>query len=136
MNVKMHSQAGTRSEQAAPAPAPAPAPAAAATMVAAKVYTERDARGRIIEARRLNGLELYRLMAAMGPDASNAALMDYASIYVSVRAIDGDSVDFPVTKLQIEALMQRLDVEGFAASAAALSAAAKDSGDVKELAKN
>jgi hypothetical protein len=98
-NVRMQILEGTQ----------APAPEAP------KDITVTDARGRVIGLRKPPFLAQFRLIEAMGPSATNEAYMNSVSPVLYVASIDGDPVPTPTTKLQVEAILQRLDEDGYAA---------------------
>jgi hypothetical protein len=72
-----------------------------------------DARGRKLGVKRMeNGLARFRLVRILGQDAPNWQLLAQAMLYSSVVSVNGDPVPFPKTELQLEALIDRLDVDG------------------------
>ncbi len=122
----------TRHENTAPRTA---TPPSAEVVKTNETASEKDARGRVIEVARLNALKYYRLTKAMGASASNTAAMELAAIACSVKAINGEAVEFPVTESQVEFLIQRLDFDGISAAGAALAKLGETDGAV-ETAKN
>jgi hypothetical protein len=72
-----------------------------------------DARGRKLGVKRMgNGLVRFRLARILGQDAANSQIMVQAMLYSSVVSVNGDPVPFPKTELQLEALIDRLDMDG------------------------
>lgn len=79
-------------------------------------FEEKDARGRILTLKKPALLVQFRLTEAMGPEAAeNGAYRAMCLPLMWVTAIDGEPVILPSTKLEIEALIQRLDDDGFLA---------------------
>lgn len=84
--------------------------------------TVTDALGRTITLRRLSTLNKMRLFEIIGPaNADNGPYLGYATIACHVAAIDGDPVHFPSSKLQLEAIVSRLDDGGIAAVSAGIA---------------
>ena len=80
-----------------------------------------DARGRVLQLRKLSVLDRLRLFEAAGAELSrNDRWLGLAVLAASVGAIDGVPVPLPVSKAGIEAAVQRLDEAGLAAVAAGL----------------
>lgn len=75
-----------------------------------------DVRGRRIGWRRINALEDFDLCEIAGGDnAANEAWMLRATIAYGVREIDGEPISRPTSKMQLRALVHRLDDDGMAA---------------------
>ncbi|WP_454751692.1 hypothetical protein [Cupriavidus necator] len=75
-----------------------------------------DARGRKLTLKKPGLLAQFRLTEAMGPDAAeNGAYRAMCMPLMWVVAIDGERVNLPTSKLEIEALIQRLEDDGFLA---------------------
>src|ERR1035437_4330455 len=75
-----------------------------------------DERGRRITVKRLTAIDRMRLFSAAGSELSkNDQWIGLAALAASCIAIDGDQVPKPVSRLQIEALVDRLGDEGIAA---------------------
>lgn len=74
-----------------------------------------DARGRVITLRKPGALAQYRLVEALGTSAENNVYVSMVLPMIYVAAIEGDAIPPFPSKLQIEALIQRLDEEGIAA---------------------
>ena len=74
-----------------------------------------DARGRQITLRKPGVLGQFRLVEALGKTAENIVYLNMALPIIFVAAIDGEPVIPPATKLEIEALLQRLDEDGLEA---------------------
>ena len=80
-----------------------------------------DARGRVLQLRRLSVLDRLRLFEAAGAELSrNDRWLGLAVLAASVGVIDGVPVPLPASKAGIEAAVQRLDEAGLAAVAAGL----------------
>ncbi|AST27079.1 hypothetical protein [Ralstonia pseudosolanacearum] len=84
--------------------------------------TVTDAKGRSITLKRPALLAQFRLVEAAGDSATNAAYMNMIRPLLFVTAIDGEIAPPPTSKIQIEALIQRVGEEGYEAVAAALLA--------------
>jgi hypothetical protein len=93
---------------------PAETPSAALVKDGNRVVFVTDARGRQLGVKRGNhGLSYFRLTRLLGADAGNTPLINQAAAYASVVSIDGDPVPFPNSLLQLEALIDRVDIDGF-----------------------
>ncbi len=77
--------------------------------------TVTDSRGRVLRLKRPNALAQYRLVDALGPSAENRVYLSMCIPLIYVSEIDGEPVSQPSTKLQVEALIQRLDDPGLLA---------------------
>lgn len=77
------------------------------------MVTDED--GRNITLKKPGVLAQYRLVDIMGDSAKNEVYMGMVLPLIFVAAIDGDTVRQPVTKREVEALIQRLDEAGIAA---------------------
>lgn len=71
-----------------------------------------DARGRTLTLKKPNALAQYRLVDALGPSAENRVYLAMCMPFLYLSAIDGEAVLMPTSKMQIEALVQRLDTDG------------------------
>ncbi len=79
-----------------------------------RIVTVTDRRGRKLGIKRVaNALTHFRLARLLGADAGNAAVMNQALMYTAVVSINGDPVPFPRTELQLEALIDRLDLDAW-----------------------
>ena len=97
--------------------------------------TVSDAKGRKIGLKKLNPLDRLKLFEVIGPDNSrNEAYVGYAALAFLVSSIDGEPVARPANKIQLEALVQRLDDDGMDAIAAHLAEQAKDQQDQEDKA--
>ena len=75
-----------------------------------------DSKGRKLGLRRLDFLEEFRIMETVGPElASNQTYMGMLNPLLFLAEIDGESVEIPRNKRQVEALIQRAGREGFSA---------------------
>lgn len=99
-----------------------------------------DRRGRNLVIRRPSALQKFMLMDALGSSSDNKMLFMHAVLAASVIEIDGEPVSFPKSKMQVQALIQRLDDDGIDAAADVFAKAAEDeAGDAEAamaLAKN
>jgi len=75
----------------------------------------KDEAGRTLTLKKPGVLAQFRLVEALGEAAKNQVYMGMVFPLLYVSAIDGTVVNPPTTKLQVEALIQRLDEEGIAA---------------------
>jgi hypothetical protein len=89
-------------------------PAAAAALKGAEVKV-KDARGRQITLKKPSVLAQYRIVEVAGASAENEVYMSMVLPIVFVTSIDEEFVLQPTSKLQLEALIQRLDEDGIAA---------------------
>jgi hypothetical protein len=81
--------------------------------VANTTVTVKTADGRDITIKKVSTLDRMRLFELVGPEnVKNEAYFGYAMLAYHVTAIDGEPVAKPGTKLQLEALVQRLDDAG------------------------
>jgi len=80
-----------------------------------KDLTVTDSRGRVIGIKKPPFLAQFRLTEGLGQAASNDAYMNMITPALYVASIDGDPVATPTTKLQVEAILQRLDEDGYSA---------------------
>jgi hypothetical protein len=75
-----------------------------------------DERGRQLTVRRPGVLAQFRLVEAVGPEAaSNQTYMQMINPLLYLGKIDGEDVLPPMSKREVEVLIQRLDEEGLAA---------------------
>ena len=80
-----------------------------------------DARGRILQWSRLGYLDQMRLAEIAGPTTSkNEAWMLPAMVAFSVTAIGGERVAKPVSRMQLDAMIQRLGDDGMDALVSAI----------------
>ena len=97
-------------------------PAAQVIRAAAAEVLVMDATGRLITLRKPGVLAQYRLIEALGDSASNAVYVRMVLPLIYVASIEGDPVTIPSTKMQVEALIQRLDEAGIASVVEGVSA--------------
>jgi hypothetical protein len=88
---------------------------------AAAEVTVTDARGRVFTLRKPGVLAQFRLVEALGDTAKNQTYMGMVLPVIFVAAIDGEPVMTPSSKLQVEALIQRLDEDGLSVIGAAVA---------------
>lgn len=80
--------------------------------------TLTDGKGRAIGVKKMNPLDRLRLFEVIGAENSkNEQYVGYAALAFLVTSIDGEPVPRPSNKIQLEALVQRLDDEGMDAIA-------------------
>lgn len=81
-------------------------------------FSVTDARGRKIGIKKIGALDRMKLFEAVGPEnCKNEAYLGYASLAFHVISIDGEPEMRPANQRQLEALVQRLDDDGFEAVA-------------------
>ena len=89
---------------------------------ATQPVTVQDAKGRTIHMQKPGVLAQYRLVEAVGNEAAkNEMYMAMVMPLIYVFQIDDDPVIQPSTKLQVDALIQRLDEDGIDAVMAAIA---------------
>lgn len=80
-------------------------------------YSVTDARGRVIVLRKPPFLAQYKQVEMVGGElAANRVYMSMILPTLYVISIDGDAVTQPKTKLQLDALISRLDEDGMNAA--------------------
>jgi len=75
----------------------------------------QDSRGREIKLKKPGVLAQYRLVEALGSLAKNEVYTGMVMPLIFVTEIAGDPIFQPTTKLEIEALLVRLDEDGLSA---------------------
>ncbi len=90
-------------------------PSAQLIAKAMQEVTVTDSTGRAIKLRKPGVLAQYRLVEVLGDSARNEVYIGMTMPLIYVSEIDGIAVSQPATKLQVEALIQRLDEHGIAA---------------------
>ena len=90
-------------------------PSAQLIAKAMQEVTVTDSAGRAIKLRKPGVLAQYRLVEVLGDSARNDVYRGMVIPLIYVSEIDGTAVPQPSTKLQVEALIQRLDEHGIAA---------------------
>jgi hypothetical protein len=88
---------------------------------AAQQLVVTDETGRTITLRTPKPLQRLRFAAAMGEDSSNRLWYSMVAPLMYIGAIDGEVVNVPTTKREIEALFQRLDDHGLEAASEGVS---------------
>lgn len=84
--------------------------------------TVKDERGRLITVKKISSLKRLKLQELIGANAASIpSYVGTATAAVSVIKIDNEDVPWPATKLQFEALVDRLDEEGIAAATVGLA---------------
>jgi hypothetical protein len=95
-------------------------PTQAIVKAANEVHTV-EAQGRTFGVRKLQALDRLKMFEVVGAENSkNEAYLGYAALAFHVVSIDGETVNRPTSKLQLEALIQRLGDDGMDAVGAAL----------------
>ena len=81
----------------------------------AKAQSEFDisgSRGRTIKLKKPGVLAQYRLIEILGASAKNEVYMAMVLPLIYVTSIDGEVVHQPISKREVEALIQQLDEDG------------------------
>ena len=107
-------------------------PSAELIASALKEVVVTDVRGRAIKLRKPGVLAQYRLIEALGDVAQNPVYVGMVLPIIFVTEIDGDPVSPPRSKIQVEALISRLDESGINAIAAAVQENFGVSADAEE----
>lgn len=77
----------------------------------------KTAEGRVLTVRKVSPMFRMKLFAAIGPELSkNQQYLGIALLAAAVSSIDGEVVPFPATRLQVEALVDRLGDAGLEAA--------------------
>jgi hypothetical protein len=97
-------------------------PAEQVVAQAAATVSVTDSRGRVIVLKRPGVLAQYRIIEVAGDSAGNETYMGMVLPLIFVTEIAGDPIAQPVNKLQLEALISRLDEDGIAAVMKGVSA--------------
>jgi len=101
-------------------------PSQSIVKAANKLSTITDSNGRSIGIKKMNPLDRLKLFEVIGAENSkNEQYVGYAALAFLVSSIDGEAVPRPANKIQLEALVQRLDDEGMDAIGAHLQAQAE-----------
>ena len=101
-------------------------PSQSIVKAATQPATLTDATGRAIGVRKMGPLDRLKLFEVIGAENSrNEQYAGYAALAFLVTSIDGEPVPRPANKIQLEALVQRLDDAGMDAVAAHLQAQAE-----------
>lgn len=88
-----------------------------------RTYSVTDTKGTAIEFRRLGMSGHRRLLKAISNESANKQqLFSMYLMAASVVSIDGDAVTFPSNEIQLDALVDRLGDDGFAALIQAIPA--------------
>lgn len=132
--VEIHEDGGAPAGEGA-----ALSPSAQLIKDALRAETITDGKGRRILLRKPGVLTQYRIVESVGPElAANLTYMNMVNPLTWVAEIDGDPIALPKSKLQIEALITRLDDEGleavmtwFADKAEAVAGAAEQKAQLK-----
>lgn len=94
----------------------APTPSQQIVAAAAAEVVVKDAKGRALTLRRPGILAQFRLIEAMGAEsAANEVYRTMCLPLLYLAAIDGDFIIQPTNKMQLEALIQRVEEDGFVA---------------------
>lgn len=87
-------------------------PSAELIAAAKREATVTDSLGRVIRLKKPAVLAQFRLVEALGETSKNQVYMGMVMPLIFVAQIDGEAVPAPTSKLQVEALIQRLSDEG------------------------
>lgn len=82
---------------------------------AAAEFIVKDSAGRAITLRKPGLLAQYRLVEVLGDNAKNEVYLNMCRPLIFIAAIDGDPVTQPTNKLQLEALIARVEDHGLSA---------------------
>ncbi|MCA3183920.1 MULTISPECIES: hypothetical protein [unclassified Cupriavidus] len=94
----------------------APTPSQQIVAAAAAEVVVKDAKGRALTLRKPGLLAQFRLIEAMGAEsAANDVYRMMCMPLLCLVAIDGEAILQPTTKMQLEALIQRVEEDGFVA---------------------
>lgn len=80
-----------------------------------KIFYVTDARGRRLGLKKPGILAQYRLVEMLGTSAQNSTFMGMLLPITFVCEIDEDSVSFPASRRELDALIQRVDEDGLMA---------------------
>lgn len=94
---------------------PAAALPAADVVVAPDQFNVTDSIGRTLTLKKPGVLAQFRLVEALGDSAKNEVYMGMVMPLLFLSAIDGDPVPAPAKKVEVEALIKRLDEPGIQA---------------------
>lgn len=123
MNTKVTLHQEAQAAEAAPAPN--------------GFYYVTDTKGRRIGLRRLDFIEEFRIVETLGKLAENKVYMQMVNPLLLVAEIDGDVVPPPRSKLQVDALIQRVGGDGYIAVLEGMvKYFAQDNSDIEERIKN
>ena len=104
---------------------------------ASQTVTVTDAKGRVLALRRLDFLEEFRIVEALGSELSaNTTYMGMLNPLLYLAEIDGEPVPIPRNKIQAEALIQRAGREGFLAVLEGITEHFAGGGSLDEKIKN
>lgn len=91
-------------------------PSQAVVAKAMESFIEVDSAGRKLTIRKPGVLAQFRLIEALGPaTAANETYVNMVLPLIYLAAINDEQIPTPTSKLQVEALIQRLDTHGLAA---------------------
>lgn len=76
-------------------------------------FTAKDSTGRVFTIRKPAFLAQFRLVETAGESAESDRYMSMISPLIYIVAIDNDPVLAPTTKLELEALIQRVGDHGY-----------------------
>lgn len=97
-------------------------PSEEATAKAQTEFDISDARNRTIKLKKPGVLAQYRLIEILGASAKNEVYMAMVLPLIYVTSIDGEIVHQPISKREVEALIQQLDEDGIEAVMAGVQA--------------
>lgn len=68
-----------------------------------------DSQGRQVVIQRIRGAKRLRFLELVGANSENRSYVGIATLASSVISLNGEAILFPQTKMQLEALVERLD---------------------------
>jgi hypothetical protein len=90
-------------------------PSEQAIAQATETHSVKDSRGRDIVLKKPGVLAQYKIVEVAGDSASNDVYMRMIMPLIFVASIAGDPIAMPANKLQLDALITRLDEHGIEA---------------------
>lgn len=78
-------------------------------------FSVTDARGRRLTLRKPPLLTQFKLVEILGPTAENSTYLNMVLPIAYVAAIDDEQVRFPSSRLELDALIQKIDEDGLEA---------------------
>lgn len=87
-------------------------PSEQVTAKASQTASIKDSKGRVIVLQKPGILAQYRIVEVAGDSAKNEIYMRMILPLIYVTEIGGDPITQPANKMQLEALIQRLDEHG------------------------
>lgn len=85
-------------------------------------FEATDSKGRVIKLRKPSFLAQFRVVELAGESAKNEVFMNMIQPLIYITEIDSDPVFMPTNRLQLDALVNRVDEHGFLAISKAILA--------------